>query len=113
MSFKRFSAPRVNAYTNQVSITPALPSNELIVHTGISGGFTVNAPTGTPLNGQELWFRFKDDGTGRAITWNAIYANTAITKLATTVANKTHMIKFQYDSTATKWACIYSDGTGY
>jgi hypothetical protein len=70
--------------------------------------------TGTLTDGQKLMIRFKDDGTPRTIAWGASFVSSGIaTLLATTVANKTHMVGLVYDAAATKWVCMAVDATGY
>lgn len=66
--------------------------------------------TGTPTDGQPLRIRFKDDGTGRGITWGASFTGTL---LSTTVAGKTHVQDLVYDATAAKWCGVYADTAGY
>jgi hypothetical protein len=67
---------------------------------------TIASPTGTPVQGQKLTFRFKDDGTGRAITWNAIFRAIGVTLPTTTTANKTIYVGCLYNSTETYWDVI-------
>lgn len=70
--------------------------------------------SGTPVNGQKLMLRFKDNGTARAITWGTSFVSSGVaTLLATTVISKTHYVGLIYDSTAAKWVCIAVDATGY
>ena len=66
----------------------------------------INAPTGTPYDGQKLIIRLEDDGTGRAITWNAIYEDCGGTLPATTIASKKVYIGLIYNSADTKWDCV-------
>jgi hypothetical protein len=56
--------------------------------TGQTGALTVAAPTGTFLDGQGLLFRFKDNGTARAITWNGVFRAVGVTLPTTTVISK-------------------------
>lgn len=80
----------------------------------LAGSTTFAAPTGTPTDGQKLLIRLKDNGTARAITWNAGFVSSGTaTLLATTVANKTHMVGLIYDSATAKWVCNAVDATGY
>lgn len=75
--------------------------------------FTTNL-TGTPIDGQKLLVRIKDNGTARSITWGASFvASGSATPLATTVINKTHMVGFIYDAVAAVWVCMASDSVGY
>ena len=70
-------------------------------------GPTISAPTGLVYDGDKLRFRFEDDGTGRAITWNAIYE--AVQPLpATTTAGKKLYIDFDYNAADVKFDCVYS-----
>lgn len=110
---------RITARINSVA-SSATPS----INTDVTDQFNITALatdvtsmttnlTGTPTNGQMLTVRLKDDGTGRAITWGASFVSSIGTLLTTTVAGKTHLTRFLYDSAAGKWACIASDATGY
>lgn len=106
--------PRVTATASSATPTPNADTDDQYNVTALATAATFGAPTGTPTDGQELRIRIKDNGTARALSWNAIYVSTGVgTLLATTVVNKTHLMRFRYDSTATKWACISSDSTGY
>jgi hypothetical protein len=67
-------------------------------------GTTIAAPTGTPTQGQKLIVRIKDNGTARALAWNAIFrASTDLALPLITVVNKTMYLGFIYNSTDTKW----------
>jgi len=67
--------------------------------------FTTNL-TGTPVNGQKLILRIKDDGTARAITWGASFVSRGATLPTTTVINKTVYVGLMYNSTASVWDCV-------
>lgn len=70
--------------------------------------------TGSPIDGQKLLIRFKDNGTARAITWGSSFVSSgSATLLSTTVINKTHMVGLIYDSAASKWVCQAVDTNGY
>lgn len=64
------------------------------------------APSGTPTNGNILRIRILDDGTGRALTYNAIYRAIGITLPTTTTASKTTYIGAIYNSADSKWDCV-------
>lgn len=98
------ATPAINvAYLDQFNIT-ALAVNITSMTSGLSG---------TPVDGQRLVIRFKDNGTARTIAWGASFVAAGASLLTTTVATKTHVTEFIYDATASKWGCIRSDSTGY
>ena len=76
------------------------------VLTAMAAATTIAAPTGTPVQSQSLVFRFKDDGTARAITWNAIFRAIGITLPTTTTASKLLYVGCKYNSTDTKWDVV-------
>lgn len=95
---------------NQVSITSsATPTptgnyqeNEIYI-TALAEASELQAPSGTPVNGNTLLVRITSDDTPRALTYNAIYRAIEVELPNTTVANKTIYIGAIYNSTATKW----------
>lgn len=72
--------------------------------------FTVAAPTGTPVAGQKLILRFKDNGTARAITWNAAFRAGDLALPTTTVISKTMYVGFEWNATDSKWDLLASLG---
>lgn len=106
---------RVNTVAS--SATPAINTDttDEFTITALATAITsmTSSLTGTPVNGDELMIRFKDDGTARAITWGASFVSGPATLLATTAISKTHYVKLRYDSTAAKWVCMASDAVGY
>jgi hypothetical protein len=57
----------------------------------------------TPVSGQKLIIRIQDNGTTRALTWNAIFEVVGTTLPTDTTANKKHYIGCIYNSDDTKW----------
>lgn len=74
--------------------------------TALASAMTINAPTGTPTNGTKLWYRFKDNGTARALTWNAAFVNRGGTLPTTTILGKVHNIGLVYNSVTSTWDCV-------
>lgn len=64
--------------------------------------------SGTPVNGEELIIRFKDNGTARAITWGASFEAVGVALPTTTVLSKRLTVGFLYDTTTSKWGCVAS-----
>jgi hypothetical protein len=75
--------------------------------TALATAPTFAAPSGTPADGNYLTIRIKDNGTARALTWNAIYrASTDQALPTTTVLSKTMYVGFRYNSADSKWDCM-------
>jgi len=65
------------------------------------------APTGDIRDGDALLIRIKDNGTARALTYNAIYrAGTDIALPLTTVISKTMYLGFIYNAADSKWDLV-------
>jgi len=79
--------------------------------TGLAQTLTIGAPTGSPLNGQRLTIRIKDDGTTRPLSWNGAFkAYTDVTLSTGTTAGKTMYWQALYNSTDSKWDVLASQG---
>lgn len=98
--------PRVSTTTSTASITPDISSFDQYCVTAQAANLTINAPTGTPVDGNKLIFRILDNGTSRTLTWNSTY--TAIqTPLPTgTTVNKTTYVGCIYNANNTRWDVI-------
>jgi hypothetical protein len=96
--------------TEVSSATPTINTDNTDTHTITAlaeaiTSFTTNL-SGTPVNGQKLIIRIKDDGTARAIAWGASFADRGATLPTTTVLGKYHYIGLIYNSTASVWDCV-------
>jgi len=60
-------------------------------------------PTGSPVQGQAMIIRIKDNGTARAITFDTQYRAIGVTLPTTTTISKTQYIGMIYNATDTKW----------
>jgi hypothetical protein len=67
-----------------------------------------NNPTGTPTNGQMMMHRVKDNGTARALTYGTQFASLGDTLAPTTTISKWLIQIFEWNSTDSKWYCMYS-----
>jgi hypothetical protein len=94
--------PTVQSVVTAATVTP-VAGNEEVVITAQAADFTIANPTGTWYQGQDLIIRIKDDGTGRAITWDSDYRAIGVTLPTTTVANKLTYVGIIYNSTDSKW----------
>lgn len=105
VSAKRIT-PRIGTVTDAATITPTGDDSDMYTVTALAQAATIAAPSGTPVNGQKLVLRLLDNGTGRALTWNAIYRVIGVTLPTTTVATKTHYIGMIYNSASTTWDVV-------
>src|SRR3990167_9568303 len=97
---------RIASTASSATPTPNADTTDEYILTALGAAAEFAVPSGTPTQGQSLVIRIKDDGTGRALTYNAIYRAIGITLPTTTVANKTTYIGAFYNSTDTKWDCM-------
>lgn len=90
------------SYTTSTTINADI--TDLYIITAQAGALLFNAPSGTPNQGQQLLIRIKDNGTARALTYNAIFrASSDLALPSTTVLSKTLYLGFIYNSTDSKW----------
>jgi hypothetical protein len=102
-----YITPRTTTVTDTATPAPSATTDDFYVITGLTQTATFAAPAGTPVNGQSLKIRIKDNGTARTLAWNAIYRASADLSLpTTTVANKTLYLGFVYNSTDSKWDLV-------
>lgn len=104
--------PRVTSVASTATLTPNADTQDGVGVTAQAAGLTIAAPTGTPTDGQRLIIRVKDNGTSRAITWNAIYTAFYPQDLRTaTVITKPFLYEFIYNSTETQWQLLHSNAS--
>lgn len=91
------ATPAINVdITEQFEITALA-----LAITSLSSGLT-----GTPVDGQILRIRYKDDGSDRAITHGASFRSCVATMLSTTTAGKISYETFCYNAADTVWDCM-------
>lgn len=97
---------RLVASTDATSITPNANTTDMVtqLNTQAVGTLTINAPTGSPSDGQKLMFRIKSTNI-QTLSWNAVYAGGADLTLpsATSGSTLTDYYGFIYNSGLTKW----------
>ena len=98
--------PRVTSTASASSLTPDISVSDVYAYTALAANLTINAPTGTPVDGDKLMFRLLDNGTGRTLTWNATYTAIGVTLPTTTTANKTTYVGCVYNANNTRWDVI-------
>lgn len=105
MTNKRIT-PRVGTVASGATITPTGDTADHYTITALAAAATIAAPSGTPTDGQKLVIRIKDNGTARALTWNAIYRVVGTTLPTTTVVSKTVYIGCIYNSADAVWDVV-------
>jgi len=65
---KQGSTPRIQTVASAATIKPTGDTADEYTVTALAVPATIAAPSGTPTDGQRLILRFKDNGTGRALT---------------------------------------------
>jgi len=98
--------PRVVSAASASSLTPSIATADIYAYTALAAGLTINAPTGTPVDGNKLTFRLLDNGTARALTWNATYTVIGVTLPTATTVSKTTYVGCIYNANNTRWDVI-------
>jgi hypothetical protein len=99
--------PTTTSVTSTATLTPDLSLGDTFTITAQAAALIIANPSGTPVNGQKMLIRIKDNGTARAITYGSQYrASTDLLLPSTTIVSKTLYYGFIYNSTDTKWDLI-------
>jgi hypothetical protein len=91
--------PRVTTVTSASAPTPNANTTDMYIITALAETATFGAPTGSPVQGQKLIVRIKDNGTSRTLNYNGVYRAVGTTLPTTTTANKVIYLGFLYNST--------------
>jgi len=101
--------PRVSSTTSTATLTVDSDSYDQAVLTAQAVALSVVAPTGTPVNGQKLTLRFKDNATAQTISWTITSGGFRVigcTLPTTTVISKVVYIGCIYNSNETFWDVV-------
>jgi hypothetical protein len=99
--------PRVTSLASSATPTLNADTDDVLIITALATGATFGAPTGTPVDGQKFMVRVKDNGTARALAFNAAYRfSTSLAAPTTTVLGKTLYMGFIYNLADTKYDCL-------
>jgi hypothetical protein len=96
------------SYTTSTGTSLNMDNLDQFIITAQAGALLFNAPGGTLVQGRSLVIRIKDNGTARALTWNAVFRAMGTALPTTTVVSKTLYLGFFYNSTDTKWDLVAS-----
>ena len=101
--------PRISSTTSTATLTVNSDFFDQAVLTAQAVALSVAAPTGTPVNGQKLTLRFKDNATAQTISWTTTSGGFRVigcTLPTTTVISKVVYIGCIYNSDETFWDVV-------
>lgn len=99
---------RLSTITTSATPTPAADITDTFTVTALAANATFGAPTytTTPVDGQCLLIRIKDNGTSQTLAWNAIYRAVGITLPTTTVISKSLYVAAFYNAVDGTWDVV-------
>lgn len=106
---KRVSPRVVAASATSGTITSNGDTTDVYIAEGLTGTITLAKPSGTPVDGQRLMIRLKDNGTARSIGWTTsagAFRAVGITLPTTTVLGKVTYVGCVYNSTDNYWDAV-------
>lgn len=101
--------PRVSLVGFSANLDVNADNFDVLACDSLTNNVTINAPTGTPTDGQVLVVRLTQDGAGaRTMTWNAAFITTGAD---TTTASTTTTREFRWHAARAKWIQVaYTTG---
>lgn len=111
VSFGQGTLPRVSSVNAVVSPLVWNSSNfdvyEIIAQ---DAALTINADAGSPVNGQKILFRIKDNGTARVLTWTTGvtrgFRELGVELPVSTIQSKILYVGAIYNATDARWDAI-------
>jgi hypothetical protein len=101
------SSTNFSTTASTATLTPDVDTYTGSAVTAQAAALAIAAPTGTPTNGEEHILRIRDNGTSRALTWDAIYNfYDSGQKPAATTVGKTLYVRLMYNSATTTWDVV-------
>src|SRR5262245_20430537 len=100
------AAPRAEPIASSTTITIDADTTDITMINALGTDTTIEAPTGTPDDGQSLLIRIKDDGVARAITWDAVFVEIDCVLPASTVPGKWMYVGGFYNAISLRWEMV-------
>lgn len=97
---------RISTVASTASLVVDSDTTDQYNVTALATGMTIASPTGTPTDGQKLMIRILDNGTARALTWNAVFRPVGTVLPTTTVVSKTTYVGCILNAAAGKWDVV-------
>lgn len=98
--------PRVSSTASAASVTPDISSYDQYVFTAQAATLAINAPIGTPVDGNKLIFRILDNGSSQTLNWNGTYTAIGVTLPTSTTISKTTYVGCIYNLNNTRWDVV-------
>lgn len=98
--------PRTQSVASSATVPTNADDYDVSAVQDLAENTVVAAPTGTPVDGQRLTYRIREDGTGGyTIGWDAVFhgPNAGAPTAATTTADNTNIWEFMYNATDSIW----------
>jgi hypothetical protein len=99
----KFTFSKVTSTTTAASITINSDNADMHIVTALGETTTINAPTGTPVDGQNLVIRIKATGAARTVNWNAAFRAVGVTLPTSVPQDKTYYVGCKYNTADSKW----------
>jgi len=87
---------RLSTAASASSLTPDNNAFEIYEYTALAAGLTVNNMANPGPDGYRFFFRIKDNGTARSLSWGTSYQPGGVALPTTTVINKVLHLAFMY-----------------
>lgn len=94
------------SYTTDTGTSLNFANCDMFIVTAQAGALKFNNPGGTPVQGNKLIIRIKDDGTARALTYDTQFRALGVALPTTTILSKTLYMDYVFNSTDTKWDLV-------
>jgi hypothetical protein len=98
--------PNVQTVASASNVTANVDTDNIVVITDQATGLTLDNPSGTPVQGQALFYRIKDNGVSRTVAYGSQFRAIGVTLPTSTTISKTIYLGCIYNSTESKWDVI-------
>lgn len=96
---------KVQTVSSSSSVTPS-SEDDLVDITALATNSTINAPSGTPSEGQALMLRIRDNNTSRTLSWNSTYVEVGSNLPTSTTPHKVLYIACVYNNNLSRWDVV-------
>ena len=98
--------PIISPSSSATAVTPDISAYDQYCWTAQAATLTINAPTGTPVDGDKLTFRILDNGGSQTLSWNATFTAIGVTIPTATTAGKMTYVGCIYNAANTRWDVV-------